>query len=86
MESNNTGILFQPGIDSESTVLKIREKAIELMLSGKTVMSWTGEGVESSKQFVMSPGDVLVETRLFLMRVNPQKYGWLTNSARQIRY
>ena len=34
MESNNTGILFQPGIDSESTVLKIREKAIELMLSG----------------------------------------------------
>ena len=85
-EYNNTGILFQVGIDTEDEILKIRSKAKELLMKGIQVMQWSGEGVESSKEFVMSPADVLVETRLFLMRLNPSKYGVITNSSRIIRY
>ena len=85
-ESRNTGILFQPGIDTEDEVLKIRARAKELFMEGKTVLQWQGEGVSANKQFVMDVSDVLVETRLFLMRINPTKYGNLTNSARQLRF
>jgi hypothetical protein len=85
-EYNNTGTLFQIGMDSEDEVLAIRAKAKELLLKGIVVLSWSGEGVESSKEFTMKCEDVLMETRLFLMRLNPSKYGVITNSSRIIRY
>ena len=84
-ESKSTGIIFQIGIDTEEEVLKIRAKAKELMMNGIVTMQWQGEGVSAGKQFVMSPDDILVETRLFLMRLNPQKYGYITTATRQIR-
>ena len=86
MESNNSGILFDVYIDTEEDVLAIRDKARQLILEGKTVMEWGGEGTTSKKSFVMNPADVLMETRLFLKRLNPQKYGFISNASKMIRY
>lgn len=82
----NAGMLFDPLIDSEQDILKIRETAMKLAREGKTTMQWSGEGVESTKQWVMDIENVLIETRIFLKTKNPAKYGYLTNSARQLRF
>jgi len=73
-------------IDTESDVLAIRKRALDLIKEGKTVMEWSGEGTSTSKQFTAPVLDILAETRFFLKTLNPTKYGWLTNSSRQIRY
>lgn len=85
-EAYNSGQMFDPAIDSEADVLAIRVKAISLMRQGIQTMSWTGEGVSSTKQFVFPVADVLYETRLFLKRINPTKYGYISTTARQFRF
>lgn len=85
-EINSSGQLFDPNIDTEQDVLDIRTKAISLFKQGITTMSWGGEGVNANKQFVMPVADVLAETRLFLKRLNPKKYGYISNSSRQFRF
>ena len=82
----NLGSVLDPYIDSEEEVLKIRKEALRLMREGKTIMSWTGEGVTSEKQFTMKIEDVLAETRYCLKLINGEKYGFITNSSRQFRF
>ena len=77
---------FDIFIDSEEDVLLIRKKALELMRGGVKVMHWSGEGTESTKEFVAPVLEVLQETRQFLKTLNPGRYGYMTNSARMIRY
>jgi len=83
--SMTIGIYFDIHIDTEEEVLKIRAKAMELMRQGIVTMTWGGEGVNASKQFTAPVLDILAESRFFLKSLNPTKYGYLTNSSRQIR-
>jgi hypothetical protein len=62
--------LFEPGIDDPDFVLQLRAKAQQLLLEGKTIMSWEGEGTSVGKQFTLPIMDVLRETRYFLLQVN----------------
>ena len=79
-------IYLDPLIDSEDYVLSLREKAKETLRELKTVMTWTGEGVSATKQFVADPLIIMAETRQCLKLMNPSKYGQITNSSRQIRF
>ena len=80
------GSLFDVHIDTEQEVLAIYKKATKLLFEGKTVMSWTGEADSSTLQFTLAPDLVRSECILFLKRINPTKYGYVTSSARQIRF
>ena len=78
-------LYLDPLIDSESDILAIRSNAMALYASGKTVMSWTGEGTTSTKAFVAPIEDILAECRYALKTGWPQKYGYIANSSRQMR-
>ena len=71
-----TFYLFDPAIDDIDTVLAIRAKALQLMLEGKTVMNWSGEGTSAEKQFTMPITKVLEETRYYLKQKDPATYGY----------
>jgi hypothetical protein len=73
-------------IDTEKEVLAMRATAKQLFAEGKTTMTWTGEGVSASKQFVAPVLDILAETRQFLKLKNSSKYGRISTSASQLRY
>jgi|APCry1669188910_1035180.scaffolds.fasta_scaffold148609_2 hypothetical protein len=77
-----SGVFFDPLILTEAQLLSYYNKALSLVLEGKTLMSWSGEGVQSSKAFSMPVEQVLREVRLALKAKNPQKYGYITNRSR----
>ena len=68
-----------------ATIEKMRDKAVELILQGKTIMSY-GDGVNNaSKQFAMPPKEVLQECRYALDKLDGKKVrGLWTNYGRQI--
>lgn len=68
-----TGIFDTLDID---TILQIQAKAVSLILEGKTVMQWAGEGTEASKQFSMNPNDILQECKYSLKQLDPATYGY----------
>jgi hypothetical protein len=59
----------------EDTILAIQAEAVSLVLQGKTVMQWSGEGTEATKKFAMNPVDVLEECNFSLKQLNPDTYG-----------
>jgi hypothetical protein len=59
----------------EDTILAIQAKAVSLILEGKTLMQWAGEGTEARKQFTMSPNEILQECKYSLKQIDPQTYG-----------
>ena len=67
-----------------STIESIRDKAVALILEGKTIMSW-GDGVtNTSKQFSMTPKDMLHEAMFALELLdNKRVRGLYTNYNRQ---
>lgn len=77
-------VFLDPIILTEQQLLDIYNSAIALLKEGKTQMSWSGEGVESSKQFVAPTMDILMEARYALKVKNPNKYGWITNRSKVI--
>lgn len=60
----------------EDTILAIQAKAVEMILEGKTIMQWSGEGTEATKQFAMPPAAVLEECLFALRSKNPVTYGF----------
>ena len=63
---------------------KLRTKALEMMLEGKTIMSW-GDGVtQTSKQFTMPPEQVLLEVKYAEERLNGRVRSLITNYNRQV--
>lgn len=67
-----TGIFDVLDID---TILAIQAKAVSLILEGKTIMEWQGEGTMASKQFAMSPNEILQECKYSLKQLDPDTYG-----------
>jgi hypothetical protein len=66
----------------EDTVLAIQAKGIALMLEGKTIMEWSGEGTEVTREFTMSIPDMLEECKYTLKQKWPQTYGYPVNRVR----
>lgn len=56
-------------------VLSIQAKAKEMLLEGKTLMSWGDSGSSVSKQFPMPVNEVLEECAFALRTLDPQTYG-----------
>lgn len=67
-----------------ATIEQLRDKAVALMLEGKTIMSY-GDGVTSaSKQFTMPPMEMLNEAKYALKLLDNQRVRSLvTNYNRQ---
>ena len=57
------------------TIVSIQTKAVNMLLEGKTVMSWQGEGVSATKSFAMPVSDVLEECDWALRSLDPSTYG-----------
>jgi hypothetical protein len=56
-------------------VLQIQAKAKELLLEGKTLMSWGESGSTASKQFAMPVAEVLEECAHALPILDPAAHG-----------
>lgn len=80
------GMLFDVGINTEGEVLAILDKAKKLLYEPKTVMAWGSEGDSSTLDWSLPLDYIISECRYFLKRLNPQKYGYIVTSARQIRF
>jgi hypothetical protein len=65
--------LLDPRIDDIDYVYSLRAKAQALLLEGKTLMEWSGEGSSGKKVFPVSVEVVLEETKWFI-RDYLQKY------------
>lgn len=66
---------------SLSDVQAIQAKATELILQGKTIMSYGDQGTSVSKQFPMEIDMVLEEVNYALRELDPDEYG----SNRELR-
>lgn len=66
--------LFTTGF-SVAEVLQIQAKAKQMLLDGKTVMSWGDSGSSISKQFPMTVKETLEECAHALRMLDPANYG-----------
>lgn len=65
--------LFVVGFTAEE-VLAIQGRAKELILEGKTLMTWGEGGSSAGKQFAMAVADVLAECAYALPILDPETY------------
>jgi hypothetical protein len=70
-----TGLLLDPNILSEDDLLALYNKAFQLLLAGKTVMEFEGEGTKFKYDFPIPVATMLSETRYALRQKNPAVYG-----------
>lgn len=75
------GLLLDPKILSEQTILNIYNKAICLAMEGKTIMEFSGQGSEFTSQFPIPVEQMLSEARYALKNGWPDKYGNLTTQV-----
>lgn len=59
----------------ETEVLALRDSALTLIQSGKTLMRVSAGGKTGDSQFPMPPKEVLLEANAALRHINPAKYG-----------
>lgn len=69
----------------EDTILAIQAKGVAMMLEGKTIMSWSGEGTQVDREFTMPIPDMLEECKYTLKRKWPDTYGSMVNNVRAFR-
>jgi hypothetical protein len=60
----------------------LMNNAFNLLMEGKTLMSWTGYGNESTKQFVAHPMKVIVEVQYCLKQIDTGSYGVIIDSSK----
>lgn len=60
---------------SQNRIEQIADKAAELLLEGKTMMSYSDSGTTVNKQFPMDVQQTLIEARYALQIKDPNKYG-----------
>jgi hypothetical protein len=58
-----------------SEVLQIQAKAKEMLIEGKTLMSWGESGSTAAKQFAMPIREVLEECAYALPLLDPETFG-----------
>jgi hypothetical protein len=66
--------LFTTGF-TVAEVLSIQSKAKQMLLEGKTIMSWGDSGSSVSKQFPMTVKETLEECAFALQKLHPEVYG-----------
>lgn len=76
------GVLLNPRIITEDQALAIYNKALSLLLEGKTYMQFSGEGSEFSAKFPIPVEQMLSEAAYCLQQINPSTYG---NLLQQIK-
>jgi hypothetical protein len=60
---------------SQSRIEQIADKAAELLMTGKTIMSYTDSGTSITKSFPMDIQTVMIECRYALQIKDPNQYG-----------
>lgn len=73
--------VLDPDIDSEETILNIRNNAIELLSQLKTTTEWQGEGVSTKKEIVMQCEKCIAMCTRTLKLQNPRKYGRISRQS-----
>ena len=73
--SNVSGFKLDPLIDSIEDVLEIRATAMRAWKEGRLIVEWSQNGVETKKQIIGSPGEILAETRRCLKLMDPGTHG-----------
>jgi hypothetical protein len=76
-----TGIFV--GLPQE-TIEAIRDKAVQLILEGKTIMSYGDGATNASKQFALPPQQMLQEANYALLRLQGRVRGLYTNYNRLV--
>ena len=70
---------------SEDELLAIKTKAVEMIMSGKVLMSYEDSSSSATKQFALPPKEMLAEAMFALSQLDPQKYGRRRNVI-NVRY
>ncbi len=70
---------------SEDELLAIKTKAVEMIMSGKVLMSYADSSSSATKQFALPPKEMLAEALGALSQLDPQKYGRRRNVI-NVRY
>lgn len=70
----------------EAQVVALRDRAVSLIMEGKTIMSYSSEGTSVTKQMAMPPKEILEECNAALARINPTKYGATNTSFRRFTF
>ena len=70
------GLLLDPKILTEDQVLALYNKAFNLLMEGKTYMTFEGEGTSFTSQFPIPVETMLAEARYCLRQINPAVYGY----------
>ena len=60
---------------TEQELLDIKAKALAMIMEGKTLMSYSDSGSSASKQFAMTPKEMLGEAMYALSKFDPGTYG-----------
>ena len=68
----------------KATIEAIRDKAVTLILEGKTIMSYGDGSTNASKQFAMPPQQMLQEANYALLRLEGRTRGLYTNYNRLV--
>lgn len=71
------------GLDRE-TLMEIRKRAVDLILEGKTIMSYGDGSTNASKQFAMPPKTMLEEAKYALEKMDGRVRGLWTNYNRVV--
>ena len=66
------------------TILEIQQRAVNFMLEGKTLMTYSDGVTQGSRQFAMPPSDMLLECKYALERLNGRVRSLTTNYNRQV--
>lgn len=60
---------------TECELLDLKSKALQLIMDGKTLMSYSDSGSSATKAFALPPKEMLNEAMYALIRLDPGKYG-----------
>ena len=60
---------------SEDELLAIKTKAVEMIMSGKVLMSYADSSSSATKQFALPPKEMLAEALGALSQLDSAKYG-----------
>lgn len=71
------------GLDRE-TIVAIRDRAVSLILEGKTIMSYGDGSTNASKSFAMPPKQMLEEAKYALEKMDGRVRGLWTNYNRVV--
>jgi hypothetical protein len=76
------GLLLNPRIISEETLLEMYNKALSLVAEGKTYTHFSGEGTEFTTGYPIPVQTMLSEIAYCLQQKNPAKYGHILTQVK----